>query len=102
MNMKAMLCATVSLCALVAMAGPGWAQVTEEPGPDTGVVVTANVTKTQDITVTETITKNKTVTVTVHSVPILDGAAEATAVANQTNDGVTVDIQLTDPTVTDG
>jgi hypothetical protein len=102
MNTKAILFATVSLCALAAMAGPARAQVVEPSPFDPSVVVTATVTKTQDITVTETITKNKTVTVTVHSVPVLDGAAEAAAVANQTNDGITVDIQLTDPTVTDG
>jgi len=97
MNMKAILCATVSLCALVAMTGPGQTQV-QDPSADTGVVVTANVTKNQDITVTENIIKNKTVNVVVHAGPInLDGAAEATAVANQTNDNVSASPATTDP-----
>lgn len=94
MNQKAILFATVSLCALVAMAGPVRAQ--ERPS----VVVTADVTKTQDITVNEFITKIKTVDITVHAPIDLDGAAEATSVAEQHNINVHAGIATEDTTTT--
>lgn len=94
MNQKAILFATVSLCALVAMAGPVRAQEVTPPS----IVVTADVTKTQDITVNEFITKTKTVDITVHAPIDLDGAAEATTVAEQHNINVHAGIATQDTT----
>ena len=88
MNMRTILAATVSIVALMAIAGPGVAQ---EVTSSASVLVTVTVTKDKDITVTETITKNKTIDIIVDASPLdTQGAAEADVVAEQENINVTV------------
>ena len=90
--MRKLLLSTVASAALALALGPTAAPAVAD------VDVTVTVTKTQTIDVTETITKDKDVVLTIEALNLeADGAAEALALANVTNQFNVVGQSLQDP-----